>query len=40
MTTTEGTERGPALVVVLAAEARKWWLRRREANEGVLAPTS
>jgi P-type Ca2+ transporter type 2C len=31
---------GLALVVVLVAEARKWWLRRREVDESVPEPTS
>ncbi|MGN6430284.1 MAG: cation-translocating P-type ATPase [Gaiellaceae bacterium] len=31
---------GLALVVVVAAEARKWWLRRGDADEAVPAPTS
>jgi Ca2+-transporting ATPase len=30
---------GLALVVIFAAEARKWWLRRQGANEGVPEPT-
>jgi Ca2+-transporting ATPase len=30
---------GLALVVIVVAEGRKWWLRRREADEGVPEPT-
>ena len=30
---------GLALVVIAAAEGRKWWLRRREATEGVPEPS-
>jgi P-type Ca2+ transporter type 2C len=31
---------GLALVVIVVAEGRKWWLRRREASEGIPEPAS